>query len=374
MAKINFVLQGIAENENHEASIIELLSPEFVHYLLCLAFVRKSGVERIIHQLPAQKTKLFVGVRNGVTSVQGIFSLLKGGIVPFAVDTASSQTIFHPKIYTAYNKKQAQVIIGSANLTLGGLNRNVEASAHIRLHREKQSDEAFLKKLISGISSLPEKYPKHVFPITTKRQAVKLLHEGRLEDERLHRPMLRGIVSGNGSREDGLPPLSIRHRDQQPSNIAKRSLQAASSNAAILVWESKPLKKRSLNIPGNEGTHVTGDLNLGQGTREKINFQHYFRDDVFSGLQWKTDPDSLSPQLERSEIEVEIVIRNLSYGTFELEVTHDPRTDTASYKQGNVTTKIKWGNARQLVSKEDLLGGTMRLYRKGPRNFIMEIE
>ena len=374
MAKINFVLQGIAENENHEASIIELLSPEFAHYLLCLAFVRRSGVERIIHQLPAQKTKLFVGVRNGVTSVQGIFSLLRGGIMPFAVDTASSQTIFHPKIYAAYNEKHAQVIIGSANLTFGGLNRNVEASAHIRLCREEQSDEAFLNKLISGISSLTEKYPKHVFQIATGRQAVKLLKEGRLEDERFHRPMLKGIVSDNQSRKDGLPPLSILHREQQPSNIARRSLRSEPSNAAILVWESKPLTERSLNIPEREGTHVTGDFNLGQGTMEDIDFQHYFRNDVFSGLQWQTDSDSRSPQLERSEIEAEIVIRNLSYGTCKLEVTHDPRTDTASYKQRNATTKIKWGQARQLVSRKDLLGGTMRLYRKSPRNFIIEIE
>jgi hypothetical protein len=78
--------------------------------------------------------------------------------------------------------------------------------------------------------------------------------------------------------------------------------------------------------------------------------------------------------LERATINVEIVIKNLSYGEYELEVTHDPRTNTRSYEQRNVMTKIKWGEARALIAKRDLLDRTMRLFKKNATNFMIVID
>ena len=268
----------------------------------------------------------------------------------------------------------AHVILGSANLTYSGLNQNIEASSYIKLDREQQADEEYLQKLISTIKELPSTYPDHVFQIKTVRQAVELLKEGRLEDERLTRLPTTNKTQDNRER-DTLKPIPTHGKETRPprKGVKKRSSKKT-SNTAMLVWESKPLTERSLNIPQGTTTNITGDMNLGQGLVENLDFQHYFRNEVFSELAWNTDPNSGYPHLERSSINAELIIKNISYGVYILEVTHDPRTDTKSYVQRNVMTKIKWGDARTLVAKRDLLDRTLSLYKRGAMDFVIVID
>ena len=377
MAEINILLQGLNENDDHETAINNLLLvPNMDNYLFSLAFARRNGVERIKDNLEkvAGKAQVFIGIRNGVTSVQSIFSLIKIGIFPYVVDTASNKKIFHPKIYTAYSEKSAHVVLGSANLTFGGLNQNIEASSYIKLDRGLQPDEEYFQKLVSTITGLQATYPDHVFQVTTPRQAVELLREGRLEDERLIRLPATNITQGKKDRDNLKPIPTYEKRRPRLNKGIRRRKAKLTTNTGVLVWESKPLTERSLNIPQGTNTNITGDMNLGQGLMEDIDFQHYFRDTVFSELDWNTDPQSRSPYLERAIINAEIVIKNLSYGVYQLEVTHDPRTDTRSYEQRNVMTKIKWGNARSLIAKRDLLDRTLRLYKKDSTNFMIVID
>ncbi|MHC4122713.1 MAG: phospholipase D family protein, partial [Planctomycetota bacterium] len=338
--------------------------------------MRNSGVNTISDSLEkvSSKVNVFVGIRNGVTSVQGILSLLKIGIKPYVVDTASNSKIFHPKIYAGYNSNFAHVILGSANLTSGGLNQNIEASSIVRLNRTHEKDKKFLKELIDTILNMPQAYPDHVFQVCTAKEAIRLLKESRLEDERISRLPVSNRATKNKERDKLTPmPTHIKQEKKAHKGIPKRKIQVQ-SNKAILVWESKPLTERSLNIPSGTNTNITGDTNLGQGLMKDIDFQHYFRDIVFSELDWNTDLSSRNIYLERAYITAEILIKNLSYGTYNLEVTHDPRTNTESYQQHNVMTKIKWGQARTLIAQRDLLRRTMKLYKKSGRSFVIIID
>ena len=379
MAEIDLLLQGLNKDDDHETAVNKLLSiSEMENYLFSLAFVRSNGVERIKGNLgrASDKTRVFIGIRNGVTSVQSIFSFFKIGIAPYVVDTASNSKIFHQKIYAAYSNAIAHIIIGSANLTYGGLNQNIEASSYIRLNREQQVDEKYFQKLINTIQDLPVTYPDHVFQVKTARQAVELLKEGRLEDERLTRLPPTNKTHGNRER-DNLTPIPTHGRKiQSPRKGVKKRLAGKTvSTTALLVWESKPLTERSLNIPRKANTNITGDVNLGKGLMEEdIDFQHYFRDVVFSELAWHSNPSSRSPHLERARITTELIIKNISCGVYDLEVTHDPRTNTKSYEQQNVMTSIKWGAARSFIAKRDLLGRTLRLYKKNSTDFTIVID
>ncbi len=377
MAEIKILLQGLSKDDDHDTAVNELLKiPNIDSYLFSLAFARSGGVERISGNLRgvANKTQVFIGIRNGITSIQSIFSLFKLGIKPYAVDTAANNKIFHPKIYAAYNNELAHIILGSANLTFGGLNRNIEASSYIRLNRQSQTDEEYLIKLVDVITDMPTAYPDHVFQITTPRQAVILLKEGRLEDERVTR--LRSTSKGKPEKErDKLTPIPTHTKTApKPHKGIKKRKSIKVKNTAVLVWKSKALTERSLNIPRGTNTNITGDSNLGLGAMVDIDFQHYFRDVVFSSLHWGIDPTSKSPHLERASINVELIIKNISYGVFDLEVTHDPRTNTSSYAQRNVMTKIKWGDARSLIAKRDLLDRALKLYKKDGTNFVIVID
>lgn len=377
MAEIEILLQGLSRDDDHDSAVNKLLELRNIEsYLLSLAFARSSGVERLSDNLQkiSLKTQVFIGIRNGITSIQSVFSLFKIGIKPYAVDTAANNKIFHPKIYAAYNDKNAYVILGSANLTFGGLNRNIEASSYIKLDRNSPTDEEYIKKLVQVITDMPTAYPDHVFQITTPKQAVSLLKEGRLEDERLTKLPSTNIGAVKKERDKLAPiPIYTKISPKPHKGIKKRTTRKV-DNIAVLVWESSPLTERSLNIPRGKNTNITGDTNLGRGAMEGIDFQHYFRDTVFFDLHWSCNPTSKSPHLERAQINVEIIIKNISYGVFNLEVTHDPKTNTRSYEQRNVMTKIKWGDAKSLIAKRDLLNRTLKLYKKSSTDFAIVID
>lgn len=376
MAEINILFQGLREENDHDTAVNSLLLlSDIEHYLFSLAFVRRNGVERIQENLRnvSDKVEIFIGIRNGITSIQSIFSLFKIGIKPYVVDTASNSRIFHPKIYAAYNESNAHIILGSANLTYGGLNENIEASSYMILNREDQKDENYLSDLIQAITSLPTVYSDHVFKINNPKQAVQLLREGRLEDERLTRLPFTNKVQKNKERDKLLPIPTYRRKKKILHKVTKKKKLKTLSNTGIFVWESKLLKESNLNIPKGKNTNKTGHINLGAGLMKGLDFQNYFRDTVFSELIWSTNPKR-SPHLERARIDIEIIIKSISYGSYNLEVTHDPRTNTRSYEENNVMTKIKWGDAISLIAKKDLVGRSLKLYKNSPSDFVIVID
>ena len=72
----------------------------------------------------------------------------------------------------------------------------------------------------------------------------------------------------------------------------------------------------------------------------------------------------------------ELVIKNISYGVFDLMLSHKTDTESESYKQSNFMTQIHWGDAKALVGKKDLLDRNLYLYRKDstPPEFMIEID
>ena len=216
MAELKIILQGLIQYDDHETVVNEVLrTPDMDGFLFSLAFARENGVDRIKDNLRsvADKSKVFIGIGNGITSAQSIRSLLKIGIKPYVVNTASNK-IFHPKIYAAYSETRAFVILGSANLTFDGLNRNIEASSYIKLDRSQQPDDDYLKKLVTTITQLPEKSPDHVFQIVTPRRVDELLDEGLLEDESLPTTYK---THGNKVR-DGLKPMPTFEKRKPSQN------------------------------------------------------------------------------------------------------------------------------------------------------------
>jgi HKD family nuclease len=127
MADLHFILQAVTP-ANHAEAIRNLLKlPEPTQIIVSVAFARTTGLNALQANLKpiVRKTRIFVGIRNDITSLQAIKQLLALKLEVFAVDTGSRHTIFHPKLYLAANKTHAIAIIGSANMTFGGLHNNI---------------------------------------------------------------------------------------------------------------------------------------------------------------------------------------------------------------------------------------------------------
>lgn len=388
MAKINFLLQAVT-TEFHANALKKLLStPKLKSFVASVAFVREDGVSLVESKLKqlAKVSSFFVGIRNGITSIQAIKRLLTLGVRVYAVDTGSRSTLFHPKVFLAKGKTIASAIIGSANMTFGGLNRNIEAGAILALDLANKDDAAFLDSTLKLFEDLPKRYPEHVFEIKGTAVAEALFNDGRLADEDVVIAPSVATAVRSGER-DKLKPMKLVQLGAPMRKVAKRSIVKSSqknlvaipapeisATKFIFVWESRGLTERDLNIPTGRNTNPTGSMLWKKGAMEGIDQRHFFRDKVFSGLLWKKD--SAKPHMERAEANFQIIVKGLNYGLFELKLSHNTDTTSASYAQRNSMTQVHWRRALSCIAKRDLLGRTMLLYRKEgtPPEFIIEID
>ena len=374
MVTARFLLQGFRPGTHREALTWVLACPGVEKAILGVAFVRRSGVSLIADALGAvaSESRVFAGIRNGVTSIQGIRSLLGTGTRVYAVDTGSASVLFHPKVYFARGGDECRLVVGSPNLTAGGLSQNIEASVCVSLERGWEEDDAIAECVESAFAALPTSHPRHVFELTAA-QLSSLGEQGRLVDEDLVRPgplpLNAGVDAG-----DALPriPLHTPARAERVRPPA-RTRQPRPSDSLELMWRSKPLVERDLNIPSGQGTHPTGSINLDKGLLDAdTDHRTYFRSVVFAELEWKPD----APTVELASARFRLVIKRVDRGEFDGVVAHTTSTTSATFLQRNAMTRLRWGAMSEYVRKPELLGRTLQLFRssRDARYFVIEID
>ena len=394
MAKKNFILQGITD-KTHAHAVRELFDiPDIEKVMFCVAFVNEGGVRQIEAALRAQAARVvvFAGVRNDITSHQGLALLHDIRVNLYTVDTGSRTVIFHPKLYLVCGKNNARLIVCSANLTLGGLNNNIEAGLMIDFNLADAEDKAVVDEITSQLNSLPTDYPEHVVRVETVSYLDELLASGRLVDEMAVSPPKPTTSTTGMGGDDNIPRIKLkvaplRHvlakaktipRKPKTSKTAGDETNLTSATAVVgieyeLVWESKPLTRRDLTIPDAKGTHATGSVNLDKGLLPKeVDHRHYFRDDVFPYLVWV----ARSKTVDEAYAKFQLVLKGISYGEFDLAIRHTTSTNSRAYEQSNAMTHLSWGPMRDYVAQSDLIGRTLALFRDkvDPTRFVLKID
>ena len=166
--------------------ISALESNLFETLTIVVAFAKNSGVLRMKDSLTKFRARggqvnVYLGVDLGGTSYEALTNLRTHVDRLWVVHSDRGQT-FHPKIYNFVGKEHSEVIVGSHNLTGGGLWTNFESSAIFTepLHngespRAQQQFEDFLGNLNSMGSA--------IMPIATQEDIEKLLEAGYIGKE-----------------------------------------------------------------------------------------------------------------------------------------------------------------------------------------------
>lgn len=394
---MELILQGLTER-THAEVLDEIFEGDVERAIMSVAFASEDGVNLIEPALAAHADKItvFVGIRNEITSAQALKRLLQIGVSLYAVDTGSRAVLFHPKLYHVRGGEVAQLSVGSANLTLGGLNNNIEAGVLLELSLEDEDDSAFVEELEESFDELTTEHPENVFEVADEATVDELLDAGRLIDETAAPPP-RNATKAKAGSTDPTPRMKMQRKPLRgkpkpkalpapaapaaappaaaaPAATAPGNVPGASATVAPdleLVWESKPLSRRSLGIPDNPNSNPTGSTTLGSGTFDDIDRVTYFRDDLFGHLPW-----TLNGTIETAAQEFDLVIKGVLVGRFDLTLRHSLTRAAAAAVDKNSPTSLSWNEARPLVAREDLLGRTMRIWRstENPTEFQIEID
>lgn len=398
MIKKSFILQGFTP-QTHTQAVLELFDvPDIKKVMLSVAFVSESGVQQIEAALKAHAAyvTVFAGIRNDITSHQGLTLLHNIGVELYTVDTGSRTVIFHPKLYFVRGETHARLVIGSANLTLGGLNNNIEAGMLLDFNLADAADKAVVDNIESQLAVLPTDYPEHIVKVGAVTDLDKLLANGRLTDEMAIPPPRPTTSAGGTGESDTVSRIKLKtaplRRALTKAKAAPKKPKPLGAAAVAkpwgtvpnpapmavgvefeLVWESKPLTRRDLTIPDAAGTHATGSVNLDKGLLpEDVDHRHYFRDDVFPYLVWT----SRSKTVDEAFAKFQLVLKGISRGEFDLAIRHTTSTMSSAYKQRNAMTRLSWGPIREYIARPDLIGRTLALYRDkiDPARFILEVD
>ena len=134
--------------------------PRWVEFRAAVAFVKRSGTKHMCESLEAFSrrggaVKISAGIDAGGTSAEGLTDLMQavGGRGSIFVFKNANNSTFHPKIYLFRNESAAEIIVGSGNLTEGGLFTNYEASFLVRLNLEIPENARLLSSVLKVLDA-----------------------------------------------------------------------------------------------------------------------------------------------------------------------------------------------------------------------------
>ena len=129
------------------------LSSSWTHFRAAVAFVKRSGTRHIANHLAdyarTGQVEIIAGIDHFGTSAEGLRDLFEavnpnGRIIVFHNRLPFT---FHPKVYMFKSQIAAEVLIGSGNLTEGGLFTNYEATLHLTLDLADPDQVAVLQSI-----------------------------------------------------------------------------------------------------------------------------------------------------------------------------------------------------------------------------------
>lgn len=137
---ISFISQGFNPGGPSYSKAVDkvgdiLSNPKISKFQAFVAFANETGVQSIlsdIQRLIARggSAHVFLGVDLQGTSKEALDCLINASIPASIVHSRNSVT-YHPKIYTFEGPNYCAALVGSSNLTGGGLDQNIEASLFV---------------------------------------------------------------------------------------------------------------------------------------------------------------------------------------------------------------------------------------------------
>ena len=141
---------NFGESNSVASAIVSLLrSSSYTKIRIMVAFANYGGVSGLAEEISSAQIpdkSIIVGIDNNITTIEALQELIRLGFEGKIFHTSGSD-IFHPKFYLFENDNDFALIIGSNNMTTGGLALNDECAVLIKGSKDesvyKQADETF---------------------------------------------------------------------------------------------------------------------------------------------------------------------------------------------------------------------------------------
>jgi HKD family nuclease len=337
---------------------------------ICVAWAKRGGLLQIAPYLHRVREaggylQLVTGLSAGGATKQGLEEALLLFNDVYVVFDVRGPT-FHPKVYLYRDGDIGKLLVGSHNLTSGGLFRNVEAGLELAGGPEAS---AIFDSVEDWIDALIDDYAM------TARLDAQLLAEltanpgFRIADE-----TVRAGSSGGapGNAEFGPFSKSTRKRRYSrgpattvPSDEA--AYEPADEETAISYVWSKELS-RSEALRPNPGSNPTAVLRLGKANWD-IDKMTFFREDFFGNLAWSLEDEERAKYV--CTVDFDCVVDGVNEGNHTLTVDF---MAARVANQNNVPTVLHWGTLSPAIRDADHIGSWVVLKALANDRFSLEVK
>lgn len=416
---VDFLGQPWQDGSNLDDFLAEVTAQKDPYRLrIAVAWAKRSGLIRIRPHLDTWRQSggtiaMVIGLSEGGATRQGLEEALEVADSVHLFHDVSGRT-FHPKVYLAETTEATSLLVGSNNMTAGGLYFNYEAAVAVRVPATEVPSSTILKQaegwfdrllndpdccreltngelaaLLSnpayrigdedkrrqaakGETGAPEEIDavtptrdEEATPFFGKSQSVK-------KKARHEPPAVPGLGAGEGgpgTAGGGAVTKSSSTKPKTTVTAPQTPTQSPSAQApvAVMRW-SKRMKGTDAQQPPGVNTQPTYNLRLA-AAGHPINIKEYFRKDFFNTTQWQTDP--ADPNIEYTVVNMEVYIYGKSQGVFPFRVDHDLRRVSG---QGNVPTVLKWGPMSDYMLKHNHVDDWALLEKYEDGTFTLKIE
>jgi hypothetical protein len=293
----------------------------------------------------------------------------------FLTHNALPRVTFHPKVYLVEAENTAVVIVGSNNLTDGGMYTNCETATltTFKLPDEQEQYDEFLSAIRNLVNPVESGTTKPLTPdlLVSLVNAGLILNESesRRRSEKQKSEFASTTHQGSSNPFDAvpvvLPPLngkSLRTRETEAWGVPSETDVTEASQilpTGALVWEKKLPPSDVLIATGR--TNPVGGVRLTQAgfkvAGAPIQQTLYFRQ-LFNDYHW--EQRGRYKDQEHTFVPMRVRIGSTDHGIIRFEISHKP---TGEAGQGNYTSMLHWGKSfSPKIRERDLTNYQLRLF------------
>jgi hypothetical protein len=335
------------------------------------AWAKRSGLARVAARLDAfraagSKVRIILGVSEGGATKEGLELALAHSDEAFVFHDPTRT--FHPKVYLASGPNRRELLVGSSNLTAGGLGWNYESSIWMSASAPPFDSvfvdaAAWVEQLLT-LDKACKRLDHHLLAGLLASTDIRIGSEGsaRRVPKKTDAPedsdsstsgTVQGIFAPPGIKMRPLAPLASSGKASTstsgasvPATSATSTTSSTNSVAPVSVsFGSLPVLRRWYRQLDNTAaqkvksanSNPTGNLRL---TQADLGIKHetYFFQDLFGNLPWSPTPGKAT-ELE-VDIDFKCVVDGQDLGILTLRLSHDPARVSG---QANVPTVLHWG-------------------------------
>lgn len=289
--KSKIIGQGYNLEEDTSAAkeLIELFNSNKYDKFTCLvAFASYGGITALTPYILRAKAnnvtiKIILGIDQKCTSKEALEEVLSWGVNSYVYYTLNTN-IFHPKVYLFENSDYYTLIVGSNNLTEGGLVRNVECSLLVQDMQGTSVCSAFYAYWKGILDSTEE----NLYRITKK--LIEQLYEEKIIPSDSERARI------SAENRDSLVPREKRSSlfkkssvQKNPEGFEPRRLKRQIKTKKALAYDNSTKPIKIIETPVEIGEEVL-IAEIGGGSRWKqVNFPISIFEEFFGAERGNND-------------------------------------------------------------------------------------